>query len=214
MKNFASLLIASIFISISAGAFAQDGCGSCYSSPCYEDNKNFYAEIFGGANFLETTSSKGIKSKYQTGYIVAGSVGYRWCYGLRLEAEYAFRRNSLKKINFFGRDFSIHGHFQSSSCMANLLWDLPLSAWGCGFWNIQPFFGGGIGYDFQQAHAKKEGLTFNESKKHFAWQAIAGLSYPVYCNTNLSLEYKFHKGGFRHIYNHSVGLGLMYNFGS
>ncbi len=55
-----------------------------------------------GANFLQNTTIDGNKSTYQTGYIIAGSLGYCWCYGLRLEAEYAFRRNAIKKIDFFG----------------------------------------------------------------------------------------------------------------
>ena len=53
----------------------------------------------------------------------------RWvivgAYGLRLEAEYAFRRNAIRKIHFFAEGSSKHGHFQTSSYMANLLWDLP-----------------------------------------------------------------------------------------
>lgn len=62
--------------------------------------------------------------------------------------------------------------------MANLLWDLPLANWGCEFWKIRPFIGGGIGYDFQQIHAHNAGFTFKKSKKNFAWQVIAGLGYP------------------------------------
>jgi len=178
------------------------------------DSNSFYAEIFGGANFLQTEKRGGIKSYYRTDYLTSGSLGYRWCYGLRLEAEYAYRRNTLHKEHFFGRSFGVHGHFQSSSYMANVLWDLPLSKLGCGFWKIKPFIGGGIGYDYQQIRTRIFGLNFRENKKHFAWQVITGVGYPIFCHTDLSLEYKYHKGGFKHIHNHSVGLGLTYKFGS
>ncbi len=87
----------------------------------------FLAELI----FCKTLQSDESKTKYKAGYIIAGSLGYCWNYGLNLEAEYAFRRNEIKKIHFFGQGSSKHGHFQTSSYMANLLWDLPLSTWGC-----------------------------------------------------------------------------------
>jgi outer membrane autotransporter protein len=95
--------------------------------------------------------------------------------------------------------------------MANLLWDLPLSSWGCAFWNIQPFIGAGIGYDFQQMHSSNSRIIFNQKWHHFSWQVMAGLAYPLFCNTEITLEYKFHQGGC-HFNNHSVGVGLVYKF--
>jgi opacity protein-like surface antigen len=184
----------------------------CYDDCCNVGKGDFYAKILGGANFLQNTSMDGNKSTYQTGYLVTGSLGYCWRYGLRLEAEYAFRRNAIKHIHFFIEDVSKHGHFQTSSCMVNLLWDLPLSSWGCGLGNIQPFIGAGIGYDFQQMHASNSRIIFDQTWNHFSWQMMAGLAYPIFCNTEMTLEYKFHQGGC-HFNNHSLGLGLVYKFG-
>lgn len=212
MKKFFLLLMVSTWVFI-ADTHAQEYDDFCNEGPCCIDNNNFYAEILGGANFLQTTTDSGVKSNYRTGYIVAGTLGYRWCYGLRLEAEYAFRRNSLTKIHFFGRSFPIHGHFQSSSYMANVLWDLPLATWGYQCCGVHPFIGGGIGYDVQRVHGKNQDLVFNQKKRHFAWQVVAGIGYPLFCSTEISLEYKFHKGGLHYIYNHSLGLGLTYQFG-
>ena len=190
----------------------KNGAERVMKTACCVDETNFYAKILGGANFLQNTTIEGNKSTYKTGYIIAGSLGYCWRYGLRLEAEYAFRRNAIRKIDFFTEGFSRHGHFQTSSYMANLLWDLPLSSWGCAFWNIQPFIGAGIGYDFQQMHSSNSRIIFNQKWNHFSWQAMAGLTYPIFCNTEITLEYKFHQGGC-HFYNHSVGVGLVYKFG-
>lgn len=203
MKRIALSLIASMLFCTGTDVQADE----------YMASNEFYAEAFGGANFLQTEKSGGIVSDYNTGYVVSGSLGYRWCYGLRVEGEYAYRRNSVRKLHFFGRSFSFHGHFQSSSYMANLLWDLPLSRWGCGCWKFRTFIGGGIGYDLQQIHAKNEGIAFRNNKKHFAWQVIAGIGYPLFCSTDISLEYKYHKGGFSYIHNHSLGVGLTYKFG-
>lgn len=189
-------------------AHAQEWCEESY---CCNEETNFYAKIFSGVNFLQNTSIGENTSTYQTGYIIAGSLGYKWCYGLSLEAEYAFRRNEISKIHFFGQGSSNHGHFQTSSYMANLLWDLPLSLWDCGFWNIQPFVGAGIGYDVQQIHSTNSRIIFNQNWNHFSWQLMAGFAFPIFCNTDLTFEYKFHQGGCD-FYNHSVGLGIVYKF--
>lgn len=202
-KNILRLLMALLFC-MAADAQAQE----VYTEdPCCVNETNFYAKIFGGANFLQNTSIDKNKSTYQTGYLIAGSLGYRGCYGLRLEAEYAFRRNAIRKIHFYGEGSSKHGHFQTSSYMGNLLWDVPLSSWGCAFWNLQPFIGAGIGYDFQQMHSSNSRVNFNQKWHHFSWQVMTGLAYPIFCNTEITLEYKFHQGGC-HFYNHSVGVGV------
>lgn len=209
MKKNILLLLMPFFFFIAVDAQVLELCDEDF---CFDDEKNFYAKILSGANFLQHTAVGGNKATYQTGYIIAGSLGYCWCYGLRLEAEYAFRRNAISKIHFFGEGSSKHGHFQASSYMANLLWDLPLSSWGFQFWNFQPFIGAGIGYDFQQMHSSNSRIVFRQKWNQFAWQVTAGLTYPIFCSSDITLEYKFHQGGC-HFYNHSVGVGFVYKFG-
>lgn len=194
---------------MASDAQAQRWCAEDF---CYVDETNFYAKILGGANFLQSTSNDGNKAAHQTGYIIAGSLGYSWQYGFRVEGEYAFRRNAIRKIDFYIEGFSKRGYFQTSSYMANLLWDVPLPSWGCAFWNIQPFIGAGVGYDFQHMHASNCRIIFDQKWNHFAWQLMAGLAYPLFCHTEMTLEYKFHQGG-HHFYNHSIGVGLLYKFG-
>lgn len=214
MKNIFLLLMPLILI-LAADAGAQECCAedSCsYEESCCDLEKGFYAKALGGANFLQNISIDGNKSSYQTGYIVAGFLGYSWSNGLRLEAEYAYRRNTIKKIQFFVEGCSNHGHFQTSSYMANLLWEIPLTLWNCSCGNIRPFIGAGAGYDFQQMHSSNSRFIFNQKWNHFSWQLMAGLTYPLFFNTEMTLEYKFHQGGCR-FYNHSVGVGLVYKFG-
>lgn len=168
----------------------------------------YYAKFLSGVNFLQNTYVDDNKTTYQPGYIVAGSLGYSWYYGVSLEAEYAYRRNAISKIQFFGQGDSTNGHFQTSSYMANLLWNVPL----CLLEDIQPFIGAGIGYDHEQLRSSNDRIVFNQKWNHLSWQLMAGLSYPVLCNSELTLEYKFHQGGC-HFYNHSIGVGLVYTFG-
>jgi opacity protein-like surface antigen len=215
MKKNILLLLILLAFSLSADVQAQGWCvenSCCYEDSCCVDETNFYAKILSGANFLQKTTTNGNKSRYQTGYLVAGSLGYRWCYGLCLEAEYAYRRNTMRKIHFFVEGFSRRGHFQSSSYMVNLLWKLPLYSCKKIFWNIQPFFGFGIGHDFQKMHSSNSRIIFNQKWNRFSWQVMTGLTSPIFCNTEISLEYRFHQGG-SHFKSHSVGVGLEYKFG-
>jgi len=209
MKRIILLLLMPLLFFIAADVRAQERCIEDF---CCANETNFYAKILSGINFLQNTTLDGNKATYQTGYIVAGSLGYSWCYGLRVEGEYAYRRNAIRNISFFLGGFSEDGHYQASSYMANLLWDLPLSSWGCAFWNTQPFIGAGIGYDFHQMHASNSLIIFDQKWSHFSWQLMTGLAYQIFCNTEMTLEYKFHQGGC-HFYNHSIGIGLTYKFG-
>jgi opacity protein-like surface antigen len=213
-KNILQFLMSLVCV-IAAEAQAQEWCDQdfcCDEDNCCVDQTNFYAKIFSGVNFLQNTNKNGTRASYQTGYIVAGSLGYCWHHGLRLEAEYAYRNNDISRIHFFGEGHSKNGYFHTSSYMANLLWDMPLSSWGCTLGNLQPFIGAGIGYDFQKMHASNSRIIFNQKWNHFAWQLMAGLAYPIFCETEMTLEYKFHQGGC-HFYNHSLGVGLVYHFG-
>jgi opacity protein-like surface antigen len=197
---------------------AEEAPSSCSEDPrvpvdnCCGDKTHFYAKIWGGANILQDTLIDGNRVSYQTGYIVAGALGYAWHYGLCIEGEYAYRRNAISEIDFFIEGSSDHGHLYTSSYMANLLWEVPLSSWGCGFYGIQPFVGAGIGYDCQRMHSSNSRIIFNQEWNHFSWQLMAGLAYPIFCNTEITLEYQFHQGN-NHFYNHSIGLGLVYSFG-
>lgn len=205
------LLLTTLLFFLAADAEAQEKCAQ--KTDCYWLNEmNYYGRILAGANFLQNTSLNQNEPKYDAGYIIEGSLGFYSCYGLRVEGEYSYRRNAINKIQFPGQGSSNHGHFQTSSFMANLLWDFPLSSWGCTLWNTRPFVGAGIGYDFQHMHASSCRINFRQNWDHFAWQLMAGFAYEIFCHTELSLEYKFHQGGSQ-FNNHSLGLGLIYQFG-
>ncbi len=213
-KNILLLLISlSFFIARATQAEGLSAENFCYENSYRIAETKFFAKILGGANFLENTKTiSRYRPSYETGYIVSASFGYCWNYGIRLEGEYAYRRNAISKIRFVGEGSSRHGHLQVNSYMANVLWELPLSSWGCTFWNMQPFIGAGIGYDCQQMHSSNSRIVFHQKWNHFSWQLMTGLSYPIFCSADISLEYKFHQGAC-HVYDHSVGVGLLYKFG-
>lgn len=215
MKKNVFLFLFPLLFFVIADAQAQEWCGEEFS--CYEENctidpmGNFYAKIFSGANFLQNSTESGNKARYDTGYIISGSLGYGWCNGLSVEGEYAYRRNAISNIDFITEGSSHNGYFHTSSYMANLLWDLPLYSWGFGCWNIRPFIGAGIGYDSQKMHASNSRVIFNQRWSHFSWQLMTGLAYSIFCNTELTVEYKFHQSS-SHFVNHVIGVGLAYKF--
>lgn len=164
---------------------------ACLFLTSFAHAEDYYAKLLGGLNFAE-----GAKHQFRRDYIFSGALGYQSCYGIAFEAEYAFRRNKIKRFHYFGQDFSIPGSLQSSSYMANALWDFE-----CGL-----FLGGGIGYDVQQFHVKEDSFRWDDNKKGFSWQLLAGLRYPLCNGTRIGLEYQLHKGPLKNIYNHSIGL--------
>lgn len=212
MKKNILLFLISLFMA--ANAQAQEGCNEdacCIEDSCCNGETDFYVKFFGGANFLQNSEISENEFSYDTGYVLGGSLGYRFCYGLSLEAEYAYRRNDINKTHFCVEGSSKHGHYQASSYMANLLWNPPISLCGCIFGNIQPFIGVGIGYDFQRLHSSNCRVIFDQKWNHFSWQLMAGVAHPICYNTDITLEYKYHQGGC-HFNNHSVGVGLVYKF--
>lgn len=198
MKRTTTLLLMSL-LSILPAATQAEEC-------CWEDDTSFYAKLFTGLNFLQNTSIGQTKSTYKAGYVVSGALGYQFCSDFRTEIEYAYRRNTISTIHFASQGTSKHGHFRTSSVMGNLLWDVPYC-----FCEIKPFIGAGIGYDFQKMHSSNSRILYDQKWNHFSWQLMTGLSYELFCNTEVTLEYRYHQGGC-HFNNHSLGVGLVYNF--
>lgn len=211
MKKFVLPFLAVIMLLITVQSEAMNYGDFYQDISCPDERCNFYAEIFGGANYIETQTRKNIKFDFDTGFMVAGTYGYRLCYGFRFEIEYAYRRNPLKKIYFYDISHKFSGRYQSNAAMANLVWDIPFNNYFC-TWLFQPFIGGGVGLDYQEIQAKSRRFCCHKKKKQFAWQAVAGIKYPIFCNMNIFAEYRFHKGGFRKFENHTIGGGLTYNF--
>ncbi len=191
----------------------------------------FYVGGAGGGNFLqqETVSSRStfgssnsfstVRVPFDAGYVGLASVGYGLGNGLRLELEGNYRYNAFSLIG--------KSNEQKYGGMVNALFDLDV-----GSPYVFPYVGGGIGY----AEVEQHFGSFHQSDGSLAYQAIAGLSFPVPPVVGLSLtaEYRFYAlsgdrfttnssavfGGvpatFRSSstdnYNHSLLMGLRYAF--
>jgi outer membrane protein OmpA-like peptidoglycan-associated protein len=187
---------------------------------------------------IETTtanpSSPRLKLVPGNGFVGLGSVGYGLGNGFRFELEGNFRQSSLAHLSGTAYPTAASGKVQTYGAMANVLFDMDI-----GFPWIYPYVGGGAGYaatklDNMQV-ATRSGvalLSSNSTEGGFAFQAIGGLSFPVYRVPGLSLtaEYRFFAVPFdEHFpaeqfgrpvtipthaqYNNSFLLGVRYAFG-
>nr|MBA2728584.1 outer membrane beta-barrel protein [Parachlamydiaceae bacterium] len=185
MKNFLFILAAIFALSTTQMSAEED----------------FYAGVFGGANWLNISGKSHHHSsgsdngsrvrdrlKYRTGYIIGGSIGYRWCGGLRVEGEIAYRNNQRKRnrrhnscndevvllndcssyssyscCSSYSRgnnndNHQSRKHAQTVSYMANVLYDLPFE---CTPWKA--FVGVGIGYAQQKGSNRRNDRRDNSS---------------------------------------------------
>lgn len=170
--------------------------------------EGYYIGGVGGANWMNYKHDL----EFKTGYFVAMSVGYRFCNGFRLEGEVGYRRNRLRDVDLGDNIvYRSNAHLSTTSWMGHLFYEYPLHY--CGFC-LKPFVGAGIGYARSDFRIKSFGqiiINQREIEKGFAWDVIAGVAYPICCNIDIDLEYRY----FRTRYdseNHSLAAGVRYFF--
>ena len=203
-----------------------------------------YIGAAGGANFMQqqnprsVTQSNGVTTPLfgsissQAGVTGLGSIGWGFGNGIRVELEGDYRYNRLSGSSTPATSFG--GREQKYGPMVNVLFDMDV-----GSPYVFPYIGGGAGYSWvEQRFTQTAGAvrtTVSGTDGSFAFQAIAGLSFPIPPVVGLSLtaEYRFFElTGNRSFgisqtgagpttygrytttsnYNHSLLLGLRYAF--
>ena len=202
----------------------------------------------GGANFMQdervkstllngvTTPSK-VRIGFQSGVTGIGSIGYGLGNGVRLEIEGNYRYNRLDRFYGVAPAYrSVGGREQKYGPVVNALFDLDI-----GSPYVFPYIGAGAGYSWvaRRVLATNPDGSLNSqggTDSSFAYQAIAGLSFPIPPVVGLSLtaEYRYYaltgqrefgrtlsnniaisSGGKTRTtddYNHSLLIGLRYAF--
>ena len=199
----------------------------------------------GGTNFLQTERAESTKSgglitvlnqrlAFDAGVVGLASVGYGFGNGLRLEIEGNYRNNRLSRFNTAPGQ-SVGGRDEKYGGMGNVLFDLDI-----GSPYLFPYIGAGAGVARTNLNLSSNinGTTLRttDNESSFAYQAIAGLSFPIPPVVGLSLtaEYRYYAlAGTRDFtqisavngvtvntrtlrtsdnYNHSLLLGLKYAF--
>ncbi len=172
-----------------------------------------YISALGGANFLNledvdfNKDLESIKTDLNTGFLVGGAMGYRFCgIPFRFEGEFTYRHNDLKDSNLpFDLDETLDIRFKTHTftSMANVFYELDLD---CAF---TPFIGGGAGYTHAKNDAKIGNLTKELVDNGFAAQGIAGINFAFCDKTEIGLEYRYlHTFHNEDTANQSVNLNL------
>jgi outer membrane protein OmpA-like peptidoglycan-associated protein len=192
MRYRSAVLAAAALLATPVAAMAQPfqglyiGAGAGYNLPA-DVNVKTHAPVNPRA-----------KLSTQGGIVGLGSVGYALGNGFRFELEGNFRQVGVNKVTGGTTVAGVSGHLNTYGAMANVLFDMDI-----GFPWLYPYVGGGVGYAWTNMN-----LTINNppappfpassahnsgTKGGFAYQAIAGLSFPMPSVPGLSLttEYRF-----------------------
>ncbi|MDB5686849.1 MAG: outer membrane protein OmpA, partial [Rhizorhabdus sp.] len=213
------------------------------AAPAFAKDGAWYVGVEGGGMILEdlkfdiagaTTGTAKADSK--TGFDVDGIVGYDFG-AFRLEGEVAYKRNRVTSYSTTlartlpaggtgvgappGTYADASGKNSALSFMVNGLLDFGADD------GISGYIGGGAGV----ARVKLSGYNISttdfldDSDSRFAYQAIAGVRFPVTTNVDLGVKYRYFRvdsvklvGVDGHGYktdwrSHSVLASLVYNFG-
>ncbi len=232
MLNRALTLFAIVASCTSAGVAAQPVTG-------------LYVNLGAGADFLQNEIEKPhngfgpIKRayKFDPGPAVAVVVGYGLGNGLRLEIEGDYANNHVRGVKL-GLPERAGGYEQQYGGFLNGLFDFDLGL------PVFPYLGVGVGYqevELNGINSSAPGTIINgrgtERQGNFAYQAIAGVSYPLSVLPGLSLtaEYRFigvltppayargtgnalnsvalvPRATFGNIFNHEILFGVRYAF--
>jgi len=194
---------------------------------------------FGGVPLGVNT---GLTKQYDVGAVGVISLGWGFGNGLRVELEGNARNNRVSKLTGTPFPTNSGGNEVTYGAMANVLYDFDIAGWTGGQSYVFPYIGVGAGYawtNYDSLHSYGTNFPFfyksNDTDGNFAYQAIAGLAYPIPGVLGLSLtaEYRFfgvldgakYHGavdtGFQRSFietkagnqfNHSILLGVRYAF--
>ncbi len=166
-----------------------------------------YIGAGGGANFLQQERDKSIRFPngatipsgarlgFDAGTVAVGSLGYGFGNGVRVELEGNYRYNRVGSFGNAGQATrSVGGREQKYGPMANVLFDLDI-----GSPYVFPYVGAGAGYSYVARRLRvlsTDGTVNSQggTSTSFAYQAIAGLSFPIPPVVGLSLtaEYRYY----------------------
>src|SRR6266404_48084 len=156
-----------------------------------------YAGFHAGTDYRNQTAAS--NSGQKVGCRVGGVYGYDFGNGIRSEAEVSYREGHKRtQYSDAGEDQLAYRRYDSHhswSYMANLCYDV----FQLQMWNLTPYFGAGVGYVQSVEHRKVKFVNETNSEKRrdsgFAYQALAGIKYPVADKMSLSAQYCYHIPG-------------------
>ncbi len=147
---------------------------------------NFDESLISSADGIDTSG----KVLYKNSYAGLAAVGYGFGNGVRVEISGDYLRNYASKVDTtdFGNLSGTGGH-NTYGPMFDVLYDVPVGL------PVFPYVGAGAGYQWValNTYNKYQGINAAGTKGSFAYNVIAGLSYPLDMvpGLSLTLEYRF-----------------------
>jgi len=200
--TFRKTLLAATMLALPLAAQAQPVTGLYVAGAGGANWQNSEA-VNVGASAIGAATTNAFSARFgtNTGWLVLGSIGWGFGNGLRLEAEGSYRTNDVNSANLnvtgFGRfpTFGRSGYTSTMGLMANVMYDIGSTM----RWPVYITVGAGVGYAWSRwsgvgfTDVANETVRFNGTDGSFAWQGIAGLTYPIRAVPGLSLtaEYRY-----------------------
>jgi outer membrane protein OmpA-like peptidoglycan-associated protein len=148
------------------------------------DATGWYAGIAAGYDFMPTLDWKQgsvpHKQELVDSALVTGSLGYKFDQNWRLEGEVGYVNAPL------GKSANLDGHERISSMLLNLNYDMPIDD------KLAVTVGLGAGWGWGALLAQNTAANFvGGTRSNFMWQAIAGVSYSLTDNLDLTLDARY-----------------------
>jgi outer membrane protein OmpA-like peptidoglycan-associated protein len=171
MANRAVFVLGASLLLLAGPAMAHTqgwylGLGAGWHNP---DNVDFSTSGFGGGSIGLDDSAAFI-----------GAIGYKWPGGLRLEVEGGFANPDATG--------GLRGDIDVTTLLANLAFDVPLGE------RVSLTLGGGAGIAWVDPSIRTAApsiVVASGSETAFAWQAIAGLIFPLSDRFELQADYRY-----------------------
>lgn len=212
MKRSLALAASAIALAVAAGA------------PALAQNQGPYISLGAGYVIPEDSDLDGTGGagdadvRFEDGWAAMIAGGYAWGNGLRTELEFSYRDNDVDRVT---PGVGGSGSINALAGMANVLYDFDF---GIG---LKPYLGAGLGFARVEAEniGNASGVFTDDGDTSWAWQGIAGASYGVTDNVDLTLDYRYFQapdlklntgvGSYDTEYqNHTIMVGVRYTFGA
>jgi len=149
-----------------------------FALPSAAQAKNWYLGGSIGYNQTSDQTSEGqgrlVETEFDAGIATSSVIGYNYGNNIRVEGEFAWRRNDGDSLAFQGieRPFTAKGA-ESYSFLANAFYDIPTDS------SITPYVGVGAGVGFLENEFLYGPVDFEDKDTTFVYQGIVGASLPV-----------------------------------
>jgi len=208
MKNIFTVLLVAVLSLFATTSFAG----------------NVYFSGHGGLSILQDADAKSsviaAKTEFKPGFNAGGALGYDFG-AFRTEFEIAYREFKIDNGVLASIEFPLSGPVTSTSFLINNYFDFESES------SFTPYLGFGLGVARLTVDSTTPvvGLVgVDDSTTEFAYKLMAGSSYKVTSNFDLTFEYAFFgttdptfedragADGKTEVHNHNINAGFKYNF--